>query len=326
MASTGGQTGDEDATERPSPLAIAIDDFAEHLRTERGLSPNTVKGYRTDLAELVAFAERGDALPKPADLDLELLRDWLWAGQQRGLQPASLARRSASARAFTKWLERTGRVATDTGARLGTPKVGSHLPRVVSEAGMGRILERLRERTADGDALAVRDLAIVELLYAAALRVSEIVSIDIDDLDLERRTVRVIGKGDKERVVPFGMPARAALLAWLLQGRPVIASTEARGGHAVFLGARGGRLSTRAVYDVVSRLLAAEPGTGPSGPHALRHTAATHLLDHGADLRGVQEYLGHADLGTTQIYTHVSLDRLRSSYERAHPRARRPEA
>ena len=173
-------------------------------------------------------------------------------------------------------------------------------------------------RAATEDPNAIRDLAVIELLYASGFRVSELVGLDLADVDHERLTVRVLGKGSKERVVPFGVPAHRALRAWLERGRPALLQHST---DAVFLAARGGRLATRAVYELVAGLLSTVSGSGPSGPHTLRHTAATHLLDGGADLRAVQELLGHASLGTTQIYTHVSAERLRESYRNAHPRA-----
>jgi integrase/recombinase XerC len=208
---------------------------------------------------------------------------------------------------------------TDAAARLRAPKPDKTLPRVISRAQMDGILSSLADRAQEGDPQALRDVAVVELLYASGVRVSELVGLDVDDVDLERLTVRVLGKGAKERVVPFGVPALAAVRAYLLRGRPALATP--RSGPALLLGARGGRLGPRAVYELVAGLLADVPGGGPAGPHALRHTAATHLLDGGADLRAVQELLGHASLGTTQIYTHVSAERLKESYRIAHPRA-----
>ena len=179
-------------------------------------------------------------------------------------------------------------------------------------------MSTLRTRADTGDPVALRDLAIVELLYASALRVSELTGLGRNDIDMGRLTVRVLGKGSKERVVPFGVPAKLAIERYLTLGRPKIADAAT---DTVFVGARGARLSSRTVYELVSRLLATMPGSGPAGPHTFRHTAATHLLDGGADLRAVQEMLGHASLGTTQLYTHVSTERLKESYRTAHPRA-----
>lgn len=297
-------------------LERAVDDFASHLAAERGFSAHTVRSYSSDLARLTAFASSRGVVDAEA-VDLELLRDWLWEGSQSGLAKSTLARRSATARAFGGWLRRTGVVGTDTAARLKAPKADKHLPRVLSRAEMDGILASVADRAATGDPGALRDLAIVELLYASALRVSEVAGLDLPGLDLGRLTVRVLGKGSKERVVPFGVPAQRALSDYLDRGRPALAINSA---PAVFLGALGGRIGTRTIYATVSSLLSTLPG-GAAGPHALRHTAATHLLDGGADLRAVQELLGHASLATTQIYTHVSTERLTESYSSAHPRA-----
>lgn len=309
-----------------SGLEADVDAFLHHLRHGRGLSENTLRSYRADLADLVVgAAARLGREPETRDLDLELLRDWLWRGTQAGLARTTLARRSASARALTRWLEETGRTSVDVGLRLRAPKAESHLPRVLTGDQVGGLLESLAARADTDDPVARRDLAVVELLYGSALRVSELVGTDLGDVDPGRLTVRVTGKGARERVVPYGVPAAEALHRYLDRARPrLAAAAEARGASttsAFFVGTTGARLGTRSVYRLVSGLLAELPGSGPSGPHALRHTAATHLLDGGADLRAVQELLGHASLGTTQIYTHVSTERLRESYRTAHPRA-----
>jgi integrase/recombinase XerC len=324
-------------------LDRVVDEFVFYLSAERGFSENTIRSYRSDLGQFVAFA--ADAGVSTAEgVDLELFRSWLWKSSGDGLAKSTLARRSAAARSLSAWLTRTGAVAADSAARLRSPKPDKHLPRVLTRGQIDQILDGLDARTATvpeagaqpslPPLLAIRDRAIIELLYASALRVSELVGLNLRSIDLGRRTVRVLGKGSKERVVPFGIPAERALTAWLAvrdsaaiggggsdgrsggDGRDVGNSVE-----AVFLGARGKRLGVRAVYTLVASLLADVPGSGPSGPHALRHTAATHLLDGGADLRAVQELLGHASLGTTQIYTHVSNERLQESYRLAHPRA-----
>ena len=294
-------------------LAQLVDDFAHHLGGERGFSENTVRSYRSDLLGLVEFAAERHAVA-PEDLDLELLRDWLWKASETGLAKSTLARRSAAARAFSAWLAKTGATAGDAAARLKAPRPDHHLPRVLTRGQVDSIFESLQALADTGDRTAIRNLAIIELLYGAALRVSEVVGLDLGDVDLERQTVRVTGKGSKQRVVPFGVPARRAVVAWL-DARPG-ADTA-----AMFLNTRSDRVNARSVYEVVASILIELPGTGPSGPHALRHTAATHLLDGGADLRAVQEMLGHASLGTTQIYTHVSSERLKQSYALAHPRA-----
>jgi integrase/recombinase XerC len=299
-------------------LAHYVDDFAAYLAAERGFSAHTVRSYRSDLEQFAQFAGARQIL-EPGDIDLDLLRDWLWRASQDGLAKSTLARRAAAARSFTSWLTKTSAIPTDAATRLRAPKPDHHLPRVLTRESMTSILEGVAGTAASGDPVAVRDLAIVELLYASALRVSELTGLDIGDVDLERMTVRVLGKGSKERVVPFGIPAKRAIVSYL-EVRPAL--SEERGFAApLFVGARGARISTRTVYGLVSDLLATVPGSGPAGPHTFRHTAATHLLDGGADLRAVQDLLGHASLGTTQLYTHVSTERLKESYKLAHPRA-----
>jgi len=296
-------------------LDRVLADFTLYLTAERGFSEHTVRSYRSDLADLLRFAEES-GVTTSTEIDLELLRGWLWRGSTAGLAKSTLARRSATARALTSWMSRTGDTPTDAAARLRAPKPDRHLPRVLTRDQMDTLLSRLAARAATDDTLAIRDLAMVELLYASALRVSELAGLDVRDIDLGRLTVRVLGKGSKERVVPFGVPAKNAVAAWVEVRDRLTPAVP-----ALFLGARGARVGTRAVYAMVAGLLEGVPGGGPGGPHALRHTAATHLLDGGADLRAVQEMLGHASLGTTQIYTHVSTERLKESYAMAHPRA-----
>nr|WP_202107091.1 tyrosine-type recombinase/integrase [Agromyces seonyuensis] len=302
----------------------------EAVRFERGASANTVRAYEVDLAALAEFSrERG--VESVDDLDLALLRDWLWALTEAGLAKATVARRAAAARGFTAWLERRDLVPADVGARLQSPRSRRPLPRVLAAEPLGGLFDELGAAAAEGEPVAVRDAAMVELLYAAGLRVAELVGLDLGSIDRGARTVRVLGKGGKERVVPYGLPAARALDRWIDGGRPALLRAAmvrtADGGAtprveaALFLGARGARIDQRVVRRLVERLLAELPGSGPSGPHAFRHTAATHLLDGGADLRSVQEFLGHASLGTTQIYTHVSAERLREGYRTAHPRA-----
>jgi integrase/recombinase XerC len=300
-------------------LRTAIDGYARHLDIDRGFSGHTVRAYCTDLGDLAGFAAAA-GVEELADLDLELLRGWLWRAAGAGLAKSTLARRSASVRGFTKWLAASGALVADPAHRLRAPRPDRHLPRVLSRPQIERLFAGLAARAAENDPVATRDLAIVELLYASALRVSEVTGARVADLDRERLTIRVLGKGGKERVVPFGGPAHRALGAYLHGPRSVLLGERDDPG-TVFLGARGGTLNPRVVYDLVAVILRDIPGTGPSGPHTFRHTAATHLLDGGADLRVVQELLGHASLATTQIYTHVSGERLKESYRVAHPRA-----
>ena len=308
-----------DATEPlPAAFAEALEAFAEHLSAERGLSAHTVRAYVGDVTSLLHHAARIGRTDLDS-IDLGVLRSWLALQQTIGLARTTVARRAAAARAFGRWTERTGRAGGDAAARLASPKAHRVLPDVLNRGDVDLLLASLAEDSAAGDPMAGRDLAILELLYATAIRVGELCGLDLDDLDHERAAVRVLGKGGKERTVPYGRPAALALGAWLATGRPSLLRTGASG--ALFLGARGRRIDPRTVRAVVHRRLEAVPGAPDLGPHGLRHTAATHLLEGGADLRSVQEILGHATLATTQIYTHVSVERLRATYEQAHPRA-----
>jgi integrase/recombinase XerC len=230
-----------------------------------------------------------------------------------------VSRRATAARVFTAWAHRTGRLDTDPGALLGSAKPHRTLPAALGQADIREVLDLAAAAAADGGAAGTRDLAVLELLYATGIRVGELCGLDVDDLDRSRRLVRVFGKGRKERSVPYGAPAAAALERWLTSGRPELSRQGS--GPALFLGARGGRIDQRTVRRLVHARVAAVEGAPDVSPHGLRHTAATHLLEGGADLRSVQELLGHASLATTQIYTHVSSERLRRAYEQAHPRA-----
>ncbi|MET4782586.1 tyrosine recombinase XerC [Glaciihabitans sp. UYNi722] len=301
-------------------LENAVAEFAGYLSAERGFSEHTVRSYRSDLGQLADFAHT-KGVDRAEDLSLDLLRDWLWHGSQAGLAKSTLARRSAASRGLTAWLTRTGAVPADAAVRLKAPKADHHLPRVLTRVQIDGILAGLTTRAEAGDPGSIRDLAVIELLYASALRVSEITGLDLESVDLGRLTVRVVGKGSKERVVPFGVPAKNAIVRYLDLARPLLVEEAREETRALFLSPRSARLGTRSIYTLVSALLETVPGSGPAGPHTLRHTAATHLLDGGADLRAVQELLGHASLGTTQIYTHVSTERLKESYSAAHPRA-----
>lgn len=311
-------------------LRSAIEAFARHLTVDRGFSAHTVRAYRGDLSDLADFVEeRALAAPEAVDavdvreLDLETLRDWLWQRSNTGLAKSSISRHAAAVRGFTRWLVTTGAVSADAAARLKAPRPEQHLPRVLTRGQMTGIFDGLAARSEGGDPVAIRDQAIVELLYASAMRVSELTGLRVGDIDRTRLTARVLGKGGKERIVPFGVPAARALDRYLADGRPLLRTrTEIEPDRGIlFLNSRGAALNTRSVYELVAGLLHELPGSGPSGPHAFRHTAATHLLDGGADLRAVQEILGHASLSTTQIYTHVSAERLKQSYQAAHPRA-----
>jgi integrase/recombinase XerC len=327
------------AADLPEHLEEVVSRYERYLSAERGRSAHTRRAYLGDVRVLLAHAVRraGDD-PRRFELtalDLVTLRSWLAAMTADGAARASVARRAASARAFTAWLVRTGRLTADPGVRLRSPKAARPLPGVLRQEQAAELMAVAGREAVDPTAgpvtgadgvvpavvraIAVRDRAMVELLYATGVRVSELTGLDVDDVDRGRRTVRVMGKGAKERVVPFGVPADRALDAWVAQARPVLAVE--RSGPALFLGARGRRVDPRQVRDVVHRLVDHVDGAPPIGPHGLRHSAATHLLDGGADLRAVQEILGHASLATTQIYTHVSVERLRAGYRQAHPRA-----
>ena len=309
----------------PEEMALALATFERHLRSERGLSPHTVRAYLGDISALLAYA-CADQECGLAEVDIAVLRGWLGTQHHAGQARSTIARRAASARAFTAFAHRRGWLDHDSGAQLGTPKVHKHLPEVLGQEQMANVL-RESAGAPGGDPLAaaveLRDVAIMELLYAAGIRVSELCGLDVGDIDVSRRTARVLGKRNKERVVPIGIPAMRAIARWQDHGRPVVLCDASRPGAAaaLFLGVKGGRIDQRAVRRVVHARIAAAGSVPDTGPHGLRHTAATHMLEGGADLRSVQEMLGHASLATTQIYTHVSIDRLMSVYEQAHPRA-----
>jgi integrase/recombinase XerC len=304
----------------PAQLQEALTAFVRHLRLERGLSPHTVRAYRTDVQGLLTHAARGQAA-SVGDLDIGRLRSWLAKMTATGKARTTIARRAASARVFTAYCFAHGLIDVDPGLRLATPKTHRSLPVVLSQTQATTLLEAPRPDAPDAHARAVglRDSAVLEVLYATGIRVGELVGLDVGDIDFGRRVVRVLGKGSKERAVPIGIPAVHALERWYDDGRPVFATPTS--GSAAFLGTRGRRLDQRAARRLVHDRLASVTGLPDLGPHGLRHSAATHLLEGGADLRSVQEILGHATLATTQIYTHVSVDRLRATYDRAHPRA-----
>jgi integrase/recombinase XerC len=362
----------------PEQMAAALTAFDRHLALERGLSAHTVRAYMGDIASLLGYAADDDC-GELADIDIGVLRGWLGTLHKSGQARTTIARRAASARAFTAFAYHRGWLAADPGAQLRTPKVHRHLPEVLGQEQMSAVLaasggRAVAGRRADADrgagadggvgadggagvdgsacadsrasvrarltggrggssasqslsaAIGLRDTAIMELLYATGIRVSELCGLDIGDLDLSRRTIRVLGKRSKERVVPVGIPAVQAVLTWIERGRSALtqprpAAADAAAAPALFLGAKGGRIDPRTVRRVVHARIAAARSVPDIGPHGVRHTAATHLLEGGADLRSVQEILGHASLATTQIYTHVSIDRLIAVYHQAHPRA-----
>ena len=290
-----------------------LGEYEAHLAQDRGLSEHSVRAYMQDLRDLAETA------PDPRKVTLTSLRGWLAQMLERGLATSTISRRVACVRGFFHWAQLEGFIDEDPAIRLKAPKRSRALPRVLPEETMGEVVEAATARSAeDDDPIAVRDLAIVELLYSSGLRVSELCSIGIRDVDLDGRSVRVVGKGNKERSVPLGEPAAHTIRAWL-ERRPEIAT--AKSPDRLFLGARGGALDPRVARRVVHAATSAAGRSADIGPHGLRHAMATHLLNGGADLRSVQEMLGHSSVATTQIYTHVTSERLREAYKQAHPRA-----
>jgi integrase/recombinase XerC len=310
----------------------ALDLFETHLRDERGRSAATVRAYLGDLASL---REHGERLGRPAlpDMDVAMIRSWLARLRTQGCAPTTLSRRASAARTFSTFAHSRGLLPSDVAARIEVARRGRTLPTVMSEAAVGQVFATAAARSTPSDAslqtegtldprwaaVQLRDLLILELLYASAMRVSELCGLDLSDVDEGRRLLRVIGKGDRERRVPYGVPAEQALEGWLQAGRPLLRTGTS--GSALLLGVRGRRLDPRTARTVVHEWTKRAPGVPDLAPHGLRHSAATHMLERGADLRSIQELLGHARLATTQLYTHVSAERLRVSYERAHPRA-----
>lgn len=322
VRSSSDDAGAERAQETSEGLSEALvkvlGEYERHLTSERDLTSHTVRAYIGDLTGLLDHAQRL-GFDDVSELDLRTLRSWLAKQQSLGNSRTTIARRATAARVFTAWLARTGRAPVDAGASLGSPKKHKTLPPVLRVDEATELIRAASELADDGSPLGLRDVAMLELLYATGIRVGELVGLDIDDVDDGRHVVRVFGKGRKERSVPYGRPAARALDRWLAHGRPSVRAEGA--GAALFLGARGRRIDQRAVRELVHRRISEVPGAPDIGPHGLRHTAATHLLEGGADLRSVQELLGHASLATTQLYTHVTTDRLRQAYRQAHPRA-----
>ncbi|RAO59553.1 Tyrosine recombinase XerC [Micromonospora saelicesensis] len=335
----------------PPALRDAVDDFAEHLSRVRNRSAHTVRAYVTDLVSLLDHAVRMGCVDL-AELDLSVLRSWLARQRTMGAARTSLARRAASARAFSAWAHRAGMLPADVGAALASPRAHRELPSVLRADQAAALVEAPSRQapptnpsptdptltnqagadaeptdtaagpasgaTGGAEAVPLRDRVLLELLYATGVRVSEACGLDVGDVDHGRRVIRVFGKGGRERSVPYGVPAQRALDDWLRRGRPAMVGP--RSGDALLLGARGGRLNPTTARQIVGAY-AETAGLPRTSPHDLRHSAATHLLEGGADLRAVQELLGHSSLASTQIYTHVSVERLRAAYRQAHPRA-----
>lgn len=297
--------------------AEVIAKYEEHLVHVRNLADNSIVGYVSDLKSFLAHIEKL-GISEFSELKLTHIRSWLANLQATGATRATLARRIVSMRAFTYWAASQGWITEDIGAQLAIPKPHKTLPDVLNLAQTEIVLAAIAAKAGeDPTPLNIRDLAMIEVLYASGIRVSELCGLNFVDFDTSRNTLQVIGKGNKQRVVPIGIPAVKALENWLKVGRPELANKDSE--NAIFIGSRGKRIDQRTVREVVYDAMAAI-GSHMS-PHGLRHTAATHLLEGGADLRTVQEILGHASLATTQIYTHVSPKRLQTAYQQAHPRA-----
>ena len=293
--------------------------FTRHLEVERSLSAHTIRAYLGDLESLIAHLEQ-IGVTNISELELIHLRSWLANQQVKGGARTTLSRRAVSVRLFTKWALKNKYLEKDIAATLATPKGHRTLPEVLEIADAKIAMDSLATRAAEEETpISLRDVAMVEMLYASGARVAELCGLDLPDIDYDRQTIRVLGKGNKERTIPLGNPAMKALNVWLKDGRESLANSQSA--DAVFLGARGKRIDQRTVRTVVYNALQAIEGIERMGPHALRHSAATHLLEGGADLRTVQEILGHASLATTQIYTHVSTERLQKAFKQAHPRA-----
>ena len=318
-------------TNSPQPgLKERVREFLEHLHLNENASIHTVRAYESDLAQYVAFVAQHLGRRRPDltadDLQHQHIRAFLGDLHRRGNSRGSAARKLAALRSFGRYLRREGDIDGDPAALVGTPKREQRLPAHLGEAEMSRLLEMPDASTPLGR----RDRAILELFYASGLRLSELVGLGLEDVNLSGRVVRVLGKGGKERIVPFNRPAEQALRAWLQDRETILAAAPAsasrrprtrRQTEPLFLNYRGGRLSTRSVDRLVRKYVAACSTQFGISPHALRHTFATHLLEHGADLRAIQELLGHARLSTTQRYTHVNSAQLMDAYRKSHPKA-----
>jgi integrase/recombinase XerC len=300
-------------------VEVILEEFDEYLALQRGRSEHTRRAYLGDLRSLFAFLNERAPEATPRTITLPALRSWLASQASAGAARTTLARRTSAVKTFTAWALRNGLMDDDPAARLQVPKARRTLPAVLRQDQAIDAMNAANSGAEQGDPLALRDHLIVEMLYATGIRVSELCGLDVDDVDRRLRLLRVLGKGNKQRTVPFGEPAERALSTWLDGGRPALATSTS--GPALLLGSRGGRLDPRQARTVVHQTMSAVGGAPDIGPHGLRHSAATHLLEGGADLRVVQELLGHSSLATTQLYTHVSVARLRAVHDQAHPRA-----
>lgn len=292
--------------------------FQDYLVAVKGLSSNTVKAYRSDIREFFNFAEirAGSDLPS---LTIRSLRSWLAEQKEQGIALSSLHRRTISLRVFFNWAQREALIFENPAARLGSPKIPRELPPTISTTQLNQVFIKIRENLS-ANPMRIRDLAIIEVLYASGIRVSELCNLNQADIDYAQSLVKVLGKGNKERMVPLGKPAQLAIEEWLCQ-REQLTRGKIQNPEAVFTGVRGKRIDPRVVRQIVHRAMQEIPNIPDLSPHGLRHAMATHLLEGGADLRSVQEILGHSTIATTQIYTHVTKDRLKAAFRQAHPRA-----
>ena len=307
--------------------AALIDEYCYYLEHQMNRAAHTIKSYRSDLTALAMDLMSTQDEPKEIfrSVTLEDLRTWLAYLNRHGMSRTTIARKTTAIRQFMSWLVRQDIRHDNPAARLVSSKQTSRLPNTLTRSqirqALDALLTRVYDQDGDGlDPIALRDLAMVEVLYSTGIRVAELEGLDIDDVDFSRAMIKVTGKGNKQRVVPLTTPAVGALKTWLSDGRPLVIADKQHT-PAVFLGARGRRIGVRQIREVVNDVLQELGDTSASGVHVLRHTTATHLLDGGADLRSVQELLGHESLQTTQLYTHVSIERLRQGYRQAHPRA-----
>ena len=303
----------------PAQFEELLAGYLRHLRGERNLAEHTVRAYRTDLLDLFVHLDRL-GITSLDEVDLRALRSWLAKQHTLGHARTTLQRRAAAVRVFFAWAYENALVSSDPAGNLRSPKTIRVLPPTLDRTTASQMLdEAIATARESGGPVAARDVAVLEVLYSTGIRVSELCGLDLNDLDRERQVIRVFGKGSKERTVPLGTPALRAIEAWLAKARSQLMTEQS--GQAMFIGERGRRIDPRVVRRIVHRSLRMTEGAPDLGPHGLRHAMATHLLEGGADLRSVQEILGHASLATTQIYTHVTNERLRSAFEQAHPRA-----
>lgn len=297
-------------------ISESLNEFEYFLLNTSGRSPHTVRAYVADVQRLLNVLKDNGG-KNLSDLSLGILRIWL-ASEFETHSPATTARRVAAVRAFTAWAVKLKKVESDVGLMLVPPKTKKSLPHYLTTEQVNEVLNVASIASDDEGPIGIRNLAILEILYATGIRVSELVGLNLADINFVDQTLLVTGKGNKQRTVPFGNPAKTALTRWLDVGRPQLLKENT---NAVFLGSRGKRIDQRVVREMIYEVLGHLSDAPLMGPHGLRHTAATHLVEGGADLRSVQELLGHSSLATTQIYTHVSAARLKSAYEQAHPRA-----